>query len=233
MNYLKIYEQIITNAKSLPRKKKNGIYYEKHHIIPKCLGGTNDNENLVLLTAREHFLCHKLLHKGYPTNRQLFYAYDCMTMRVGERDIKLSSKEFQYIKEMKSKMNDKNSISENCRRRYKEVMPGRKLSEEHKRKISENSGSRGVPMTESVKKKFIEAGVLAGHTLEARQKRSATIRKKYKEERHFNARKILFGGKVYDRFGDITKELGFCNVTIHKIMDKMILENNPNYKFLE
>lgn len=38
-------------------------YVEKHHIIPKTLGGNNDKINLVKLTAREHFICHLLLTK--------------------------------------------------------------------------------------------------------------------------------------------------------------------------
>ena len=36
-------------------------YAEKHHIIPKSLGGNNTKDNLVALTAREHFVCHLLL----------------------------------------------------------------------------------------------------------------------------------------------------------------------------
>ena len=36
-------------------------YTEKHHIIPKSLGGNNTKDNLVALTAREHFVCHLLL----------------------------------------------------------------------------------------------------------------------------------------------------------------------------
>lgn len=39
MNYKRIYDSIIENAKLQNRKKKQGIYYEEHHIIPKCLGG--------------------------------------------------------------------------------------------------------------------------------------------------------------------------------------------------
>jgi hypothetical protein len=38
-----------------------GGYREKHHIIPKCIGGTNDKSNIVTLSAREHFICHMLL----------------------------------------------------------------------------------------------------------------------------------------------------------------------------
>jgi len=38
-------------------------YVEKHHIIPKSLGGSNAKSNIVSLTAKEHFICHMLLPK--------------------------------------------------------------------------------------------------------------------------------------------------------------------------
>ena len=55
------YYQIIDSARV--RIKNNAEYYERHHIIPKSLGGSNDPINLVYLTAREHFICHLLLTK--------------------------------------------------------------------------------------------------------------------------------------------------------------------------
>lgn len=61
--YTKIYFNIIDNAKLTPRQKQTGNYFEKHHIIPRCLGGDNTKNNLILLTAREHFICHILLTK--------------------------------------------------------------------------------------------------------------------------------------------------------------------------
>ena len=57
--YTRIYYTIIERAKS----KIISGYTEKHHIIPKSLGGSNDNDNIVALTAREHFICHLLLTK--------------------------------------------------------------------------------------------------------------------------------------------------------------------------
>ena len=66
MDYKAIYYKIIEKAK---KETENGNrfvgYFEKHHIQPKSLGGTNDKENLVKLTAREHFICHWLLVKMY------------------------------------------------------------------------------------------------------------------------------------------------------------------------
>jgi len=59
MNYKKIYDQIIEKRKpDIP----NG-YVEVHRIIPRTFGGSNDKENLVAITAREHFICHLLLTK--------------------------------------------------------------------------------------------------------------------------------------------------------------------------
>jgi hypothetical protein len=69
MNYSKIYNNIIENAKS---KSYNG-YTEKHHIIPRSLGGSNDPSNLVELSAREHFVCHYLLIKIHRNNQTKFH----------------------------------------------------------------------------------------------------------------------------------------------------------------
>ena len=54
------YYKIITRAQQ--RINLTG-YFERHHIIPKCLGGDNSEYNLVSLTAKEHFICHLLLVK--------------------------------------------------------------------------------------------------------------------------------------------------------------------------
>jgi hypothetical protein len=62
MDYKKIYDSLIKMA--VDRKKFDG-YSETHHIVPKCLGGSNSKSNLVKLTAREHFLAHYLLAKIY------------------------------------------------------------------------------------------------------------------------------------------------------------------------
>jgi len=66
--YSKLYQNIIDKAKSQNRIKRRTthnqyVYYEQHHIIPNSLGGSDESSNLVLLTAREHFLCHYLLCK--------------------------------------------------------------------------------------------------------------------------------------------------------------------------
>lgn len=70
MNYTKLYCQIIFSAQAgvaeRKRQHKLGRYFETHHILPKSLGGNNTPDNLVMLTGREHFICHWLLVKMYP-----------------------------------------------------------------------------------------------------------------------------------------------------------------------
>lgn len=59
--YTRIYYSIISNAQT--RTLEETTYTESHHIIPKSLGGSNRKDNLVALTGREHFICHRLLVK--------------------------------------------------------------------------------------------------------------------------------------------------------------------------
>jgi hypothetical protein len=66
MNYEKIHDSLIQRAKIRNWTRKSApCYVEKHHIVPKSLGGTNTEENLVFLTAKEHYLVHLLMTKFY------------------------------------------------------------------------------------------------------------------------------------------------------------------------
>ena len=57
--YTSVYFQLITRAQS--RALPKNTYKERHHIIPKCMGGSNDTTNITSLTAKEHCVCHRLL----------------------------------------------------------------------------------------------------------------------------------------------------------------------------
>ena len=86
MNYFRIYNSIINRAKTRILE----VYSENHHIVPKCMGGTNCKTNLVRLTPEEHYLAHQLLVKMYPDNKKLVYAAAIMchstnTMSRGNR----------------------------------------------------------------------------------------------------------------------------------------------------
>lgn len=70
MDYQKIYNSLIRRAAS----RDISGYCEKHHIIPRCLGGQDTEENLVKLTPEEHYVAHQLLIKIYPENHALAKA---------------------------------------------------------------------------------------------------------------------------------------------------------------
>jgi len=70
MNYEKIYDSLISKAQNRILE----TYTETHHIVPKCIGGTDNINNLVELTPEEHYLAHQLLVKIYPQNHSLVKA---------------------------------------------------------------------------------------------------------------------------------------------------------------
>lgn len=111
MNYKRIYDNIINNAKSKNRNKKlDNQIYERHHIIPKCLGGDNNLDNLILLTPKEHFICHQLLCEIYPTNDKLKFAFWGMCNQLNgdsKRDYKVSSTTYQHAKKLQYEANSK------------------------------------------------------------------------------------------------------------------------------
>ena len=94
MNYTNIYNAIVNNAKN----NQPAEYRERHHIIPKCMGGSNSKKNLVTLTSREHFLCHWLLCKIYPDNFKLRAAFAKMLEVTKNNQRIVSSKHFDIVK---------------------------------------------------------------------------------------------------------------------------------------
>lgn len=75
MDYEKHYNMLVERGKSRPVTG----YVEKHHIVPKCMGGKDDVDNLVSLTPEEHYLAHLLLVKIYPKCTPLVSAAIIMT----------------------------------------------------------------------------------------------------------------------------------------------------------
>jgi hypothetical protein len=88
MNYIRIYESIIDNASNDCRVKGDGKVYEKHHIIPKSVGGKNNKGNLILLTPKEHYICHKLLVEIYRNTKfhnKMYFAMWCLINGYGKQ----------------------------------------------------------------------------------------------------------------------------------------------------
>lgn len=101
MNYFIIYENLISNAKLNP---KIDTYKETHHILPKCMGGDDSKENLVMLTARQHYLAHWLLYKMYKTSSLVHAWHNMSRVGIGQDDRRINSHLFQYCKKERSKI---------------------------------------------------------------------------------------------------------------------------------
>lgn len=143
MNYTYHYNTLISRASN--RDLESDIDVEIHHIIPKCLGGTNGEDNLVKLTLEEHFVAHQLLVKIYPTNRKLVLALSAM--RMSNRAHSRNNKMYGWIKRLNiaARTGITQTAESNIKRQN--ALKGRKTStgmkgifhrEESKTKISES-----------------------------------------------------------------------------------------------
>ena len=98
--YTNWYNDIVFRAqnRNLPKE----VYTEKHHIVPRSLGGGNERENIAKLTAREHFVCHWLLTKMTTGQAQKKMAYACKRMMhsAGEKQYryKISGRIYEQLK---------------------------------------------------------------------------------------------------------------------------------------
>lgn len=70
MNYESHYDRLMSRAK----QRGDISLFERHHVIPKCLGGSNDASNIVKLTPEEHYTAHLLLVKMHPHHKGLAWA---------------------------------------------------------------------------------------------------------------------------------------------------------------
>jgi hypothetical protein len=115
MDYKLLYEKITKRGKeNVEFRKKNkeqGGYYEGHHIVPTCLGGKGnskdwDHPNIVPLTAREHFICHWILTRLYPTEHKLTFAFWAMCNQKSnvQKRYKPSSRQYEEAKQLNNKM---------------------------------------------------------------------------------------------------------------------------------
>lgn len=76
MNY-ELHYQALLEKHGLVKRPKNANGYERNHILPKSLGGTNGPENLIYLTGRQHLLAHWFLYKIH-NNVEMAMAFFAM-----------------------------------------------------------------------------------------------------------------------------------------------------------
>jgi len=77
-------------------------FTESHHIVPKCMGGNNEKNNLVDLPPKAHFIAHYLLTKMYPDNMKLKHAFAMMGVCNQHQSRKQTGKLYELSKRARS-----------------------------------------------------------------------------------------------------------------------------------
>ena len=232
MDYEKIYKKIIENAKREDRKSGDGNYYERHHIKPKSIFKElkNDPDNIVLLTAKEHFICHMLLCE----------IYDCKEMKYAiwrmcnDDTYRVSARYYEHIKKIiateSSKLNKGKKLSLETRKKISEANKGRVHSEETKQKMreaynpekhvvsdeqrkiyAENARKRftGVKRSEEYKKHLSEIRSGSGNTMYGKSNKEFMSEEKYADYRKHlsdSLRGHTCGEETRKKIGEKTKE---------------------------
>lgn len=152
MDYQKIYNNLIDRARI---RISNG-YVEKHHILPRCLGGTEAKENIVSLYPEEHYLAHLLLCKIYVGNQKLLYAAMNMTTGAMSNNGKRNNKAYGWLRrryaESMSGDNNPARRNPNLQKEAAKKRVGQKRTEETKARMS--AAQKGRTFTEETKKKM-------------------------------------------------------------------------------
>ena len=232
MNYETVYQKIIQKAKSENRVIGNGVYYEKHHIKPASLFKhlVKDPDNIVLLTAKEHFICHMLLENIYDVPEMKFAIW----RMCNDGTYKVSSRYYAYIKEKiareSSKLNKGRKLSAETRRKISEANKGRVHSEKTKEKmrnsydpqkhvvsdkqrktLSENARKRfkGLKKTEEFKKHLSEIRSGSGNTMYGKCNKEFMSEEKYAEYRKHLSEALtgrIVSEETRKKIGEKTKE---------------------------
>lgn len=127
MDYNKHYSALIERAKN----RHLDEYTEAHHVVPRCMGGSNNKSNIVRLRAEEHYIAHLLLVKMHPFHSGLLYAANMMANR--------NNKSYSWARKKFAKM-------------HSARLTGRKMSPEQAEKVSKRF--KGVSKSEDHKNKI-------------------------------------------------------------------------------
>lgn len=241
MNHKKIHDQIINRAQTRVLPKET--YTEIHHVLPKSMGGSDDKNNLVSLTAKEHFIIHKLLVEIYPESDSMRRAIWCMSNTTNSegRNYRVGAAEYERFRILVAEVNSKMMSGEGNpmfgRNPYQIWLEelgkeeADRLHEEKRIKRSITMKEKGIAPEHMAK--IIEANKNKVYTDEDRQKMS---------ERTSGENNPMFGrtGELNPRYGISTYDSWVENHGVEiadllmdeykqKMSEKMSGEGNPMF----
>ena len=208
------YDEFINNILNTRGRFACGEeYHERHHIVPKCCGGTNNKDNLIDLFAREHFIAHKLLAEENPDNKKLVYAWWAMSVQTNaytKERYRITAEEYEVVREACAKILSEDNSGEGnpmYGRRHSEATRMR-LSELRKGKnMGENNPHYGKSHSEETRKKISLAN--SNPSKETREKISQAAKKRFENPA---ARQKIGQGRIgkYGREKHSRATLVFC-----------------------
>lgn len=170
--YTKAYNIIVARAKQALREKSSETYYEQHHIIPKSLGGKNEDHNLVLLTAREHYVCHLLLTKMQTTFRnqvKMVQAFGYLSQTNTKSGKGYSSRLYEYHKRINTSVLSQAYIGRG------NPFFGRKHTQKTKEDFSKNNPAKRPDVRQKMSKPKVRVAPYPKCSIEKANKISATL----------------------------------------------------------
>ena len=238
------YDHLISFASSRGLNKSSLPFYtEEHHVVPKCMLGTDEKNNLVLLTYREHILAHLLLYAIYPDIKGLFLSF-CFLIEVKDRrncfdtEIKVDLLVLEELKTGKSQLmrGDKNPMKNpevakkvsNFKKFQEPFFKGKHHSEQTKQILrektlslnwkGENHPMYGKKHTDETRKKISDKLKGELHPLYGKHLKETTKAKL--SEKHKEA-VISPEGIEYPSIRDAAKALNLHRCTLSKWINKM------------
>lgn len=174
------YLRLIEYAKANPAQGR----VERHHIVPRSMGGSNHKDNLIALSLRMHFIAHWLLWKAY-RNAKMANAFWTMACCNGN---KLNSKTYAQVRDVSARQIAESKRGKTTSDKQKAVisaiMRGRIVSPETRRKISE--ATKGKKRSDDVKLAMSRARMGRKHSPETKIKMS--LAKKGKKPNNWKGR---------------------------------------------
>lgn len=168
--YKKWYDHITQNGKKF---REPGL--ERHHILPRCLGGSDLKDNITFITPREHFICHWLLTKIYDLGDEHWKMLNAFRMMRAENPnqkryhTKITARVYENLKEEYARLqSERNQGSGNgfygkkhrfgAKERISKANKGRvQTAEEKERQVKAMTGKKRAPFSQEWRDKLSQA----------------------------------------------------------------------------
>lgn len=183
MDYKFHYISLMLKAKDRKISDIDG-YFEIHHVLPRALGGGDIPENLVILTAREHFIAHWLLAKMYGGS-----MWSALLFFKGKDNKYHNSRLYEFARKKVaielSKRRTGTKASQATKEKMSKSHTGKKFSDEAKQNMSKaRLGKTRRPMSEATKEKLRQINLGKKLSEEQKQKMSNAHKGKKFTDKH-------------------------------------------------